>query len=114
MSSPRSPLATVKPHDDCPMVRLLLSVDEAAEALAMSRASMYRLIRRGAIPIVKIGAMTRVEAVRLAAYVEALSVENAAAEPTRDVGSRTGTGVNSTADIVQQRRGRLVRQRRAL
>ncbi len=41
--------------EDRPVQRLTYSVDEAAEALGISRASAYEAIRRGEIPHIKIG-----------------------------------------------------------
>lgn len=54
------------------MTRLLVNVSEAAETLAMSRASLYRLIRRGEISVIKIGGMTRLETNALEDYVRRL------------------------------------------
>ena len=48
---------------------LLLTVEEGADVLAMSRASLYRLIRRGEIPVVKIVVMTRLEVSDLKSYL---------------------------------------------
>jgi excisionase family DNA binding protein len=39
-----------------------MHVDEVAERLAVSRATAYRLIQRGVLPIVHIGASVRVPA----------------------------------------------------
>lgn len=52
--------------------KLLLTVQEAADVLSMSRASLYRLIRAGDVPILKIGAMTRVAPNALNTYVNGL------------------------------------------
>lgn len=41
---------------------MLLRIDEVAERLAISRATTYRLIRGGSIPIVHIGTAVRVPA----------------------------------------------------
>lgn len=45
---------------DLPSTRLLLRVEEVAEALAVGRSAVYELIRTGQIPAVKIGRSTRV------------------------------------------------------
>lgn len=58
------------------MTRLLLNLVEAAETLSMSRASLYRLIRRGEIPVIKIGGMTRIEMAELEQYVRRLRHES--------------------------------------
>lgn len=58
------------------MTRLLLNVAEAADTLAMSRASLYRLIRRGEIPVIKIGGMTRLEMAELEQYIRRLRHES--------------------------------------
>lgn len=61
---PRSPAT--------PATKLLFTVTEAAAVLSMSRASLYRLIRGGEVPTLKIGAMTRVTAAALDSYVSSL------------------------------------------
>ena len=43
----------------------LLRIDEVADRLAISRATIYRLIRRGAIPTVHIGTSVRIPAAEL-------------------------------------------------
>ena len=54
------------------MEKLLLKVEEAADQLRLSRAQTFRLIASGELPVVKIGASTRVPASELIAYVERL------------------------------------------
>ncbi len=39
---------------------LLLRVDIAAERLAVSRATLYRMVQRGELPIVRIGSAVRI------------------------------------------------------
>ena len=39
---------------------LLLRIDAAAERLAVSRATLYRLVQRGELPTVRIGSAVRV------------------------------------------------------
>ena len=39
---------------------LLLRIDAAADRLAVSRATLYRMVRRGEIPTVRIGTAVRV------------------------------------------------------
>ena len=39
---------------------LLLRIDAAAERLAVSRATLYRLLQRGELPTVRIGSAVRV------------------------------------------------------
>jgi excisionase family DNA binding protein len=58
------------------MTRLLLSIPEAADTLAMSRASLYRLIGRGEIAVIKIGRMTRLETAELERYIHRLRQES--------------------------------------
>ena len=48
---------------------LLLRIDDAAQRLSISRATMYRLIQRGELPIVRIGSAVRVRAVELDLWV---------------------------------------------
>jgi excisionase family DNA binding protein len=52
-----------------PPTRLLLRVEEVAEALALSRSAVYTLIRTGEIPAVKIGRSTRVSLESLRQWV---------------------------------------------
>lgn len=54
--------------------RLLLTVEEAADALAISRTSLYVLLGRGEIPVVHIGRSVRVPVDALNAYVARLTV----------------------------------------
>jgi len=48
----------------------LLRVDEVADRLAVSRATAYRLIQRGALPIIHIGASVRIPADALDRWIE--------------------------------------------
>jgi excisionase family DNA binding protein len=59
--------------------RFLLTVEETARYLSLSRMSVYRLIQAGALPSVKIGGSRRVSVRALEAYVEKLEAENGAA-----------------------------------
>lgn len=54
------------------MTPLLLNVDQAAQALAISRRALYRLIDNGTIPVVRIGASVRIPTDTLAEFVEQL------------------------------------------
>lgn len=53
---------------------LLYRVEEAAEALRLSRSQIYELIRSGALRTVKIGGRRRVPVSACTEYVEALEV----------------------------------------
>lgn len=53
--------------------RLLLRVEEAAEALAISRRTLYELVRTGEIPVVHIGRSVRVTLTALETYVARLA-----------------------------------------
>jgi len=55
--------------------KLLLTPEEVAETLAISRTRVYDLIRRGELWSVKIGKVRRVPVVALRAYVEQLEAE---------------------------------------
>jgi len=57
------------------MTRLLLTIDEAAEALGICRAMVYRLINAGKLHTVKIGKARRISVEELRKYVERLSEE---------------------------------------
>lgn len=55
------------------MTRLLLTVSEAAEALAISRAKLYQLIASGAIVSVRIDGSRRVPVTALTDYIKRLT-----------------------------------------
>ncbi|MER5326185.1 helix-turn-helix domain-containing protein [Streptosporangium roseum] len=55
------------------MTRLLLTVDEAAEALAISRAKLYQLMASGAVVYVRIDRSRRIPVSALEAFVTALT-----------------------------------------
>ncbi|MEU7990526.1 helix-turn-helix domain-containing protein [Streptosporangium canum] len=55
------------------MTRLLLTVDEAAEALAISRAKLYQLMASGAVAYIRIDRSRRVPVSALEAFVAALT-----------------------------------------
>jgi len=55
------------------MTRLLLTVSEAAEALAISRAKLYQLIASGAIVSVRIDGSRRVPVAALTDYIKRLT-----------------------------------------
>ena len=54
---------------------LLLTVNEAAEALAISPAHAWRLVYRGALPSVRLGACVRIPRKALERYLEQLTEE---------------------------------------
>jgi excisionase family DNA binding protein len=56
------------------VVPLLYRVEEAAEALRLSRSQVYELIRSGALRTVKIGGRRRVPVTACTEYVETLEV----------------------------------------
>jgi excisionase family DNA binding protein len=56
------------------MQRLLLTPLEAAQALAISRSKLYRLLADGTIPSVRIGANRRVPLQALTDFITLLSV----------------------------------------
>jgi excisionase family DNA binding protein len=51
-------------------VRILLRVPEAAERVALSRATMYEEIRKGCIPVVRVGKSVRIRVTDLETWVE--------------------------------------------
>lgn len=61
-------------HQDLPtgrgVPRLVLTPQEAAEALQISRTQIYALLRRGELKSVKIGKLRRIPLTALRAYVE--------------------------------------------
>ena len=66
-----------------PPTKLLLTVSEAASALAISRASLYRLIQSGQLPVLKIGSLTRVTTAALEEFVSGLQSELGVVRPHR-------------------------------
>jgi excisionase family DNA binding protein len=62
---------------------MLLRIDEVAERLAISRATTYRLIRGGSIPIVHIGTAVRVPVDALDRWLDDQVASKASAEPPR-------------------------------
>jgi excisionase family DNA binding protein len=54
-------------------VRLLYRINEAAEALAISRAQLYRLIAAGMLRVVHVGRAVRVPADELQRFVDELA-----------------------------------------
>ncbi|HCU92265.1 MAG TPA: DNA-binding protein [Actinobacteria bacterium] len=61
------------------MPRLLLTVPEAAEALAISRSKLYELLASGAVTSVRIDGSRRIPLTALEAYVSKLLTERTAA-----------------------------------
>ena len=53
------------------MQRLLLTVDETAEALALSRSTIYRLLKSGDLVATRIGTATRIPESSLRRFVDA-------------------------------------------
>lgn len=52
--------------------RLLLRIEEAAEALAIHRTLLYGLIRSGAIPVVHLGRAVRISVAALDGFIASL------------------------------------------
>lgn len=61
--------------------RFLLTVEEAARSLSLSRMSVYRLLQRQELPSVKIGGSRRISVAALQAYIEKLEAESHANPP---------------------------------
>ncbi|MEW9531983.1 helix-turn-helix domain-containing protein [Microbispora sp. NPDC049125] len=61
------------------MTRLLLTVPEAAEALAISRAKLYQLIASGTVGSVRIDGSRRVPIAALTDYISRLASQERAA-----------------------------------
>jgi excisionase family DNA binding protein len=55
--------------------RILLDVDDAAQAVAISRRKLQYLINSGEVPVVRIGRSVRVPLSGLRAYVDRLAIE---------------------------------------
>ena len=55
---------------EIPEDRLLLKVDEVAQALSLGRSQTYELIQKGVIPAIRIGHSIRVNVTALREWVE--------------------------------------------
>ena len=62
-------------HEQVGSLRLLLSPDEAALALSVSRSKVYRLLRRGHLESVMLGGSRRIPLASLERLVEVLLAE---------------------------------------
>ena len=60
------------------MDKVLLTPEEAAQALSIGRSKVYELLRAGALASVRIGASRRIPVDAVRAYVAALAVDSAA------------------------------------
>ena len=67
--------------DEAPRPRILLSVEDAAAQLALSRTRLYGLIKNGEIVSVRIGRLRRVPVESLAAYTARLLAEQSRDRP---------------------------------
>jgi excisionase family DNA binding protein len=61
--------------------RLLLRPSEAAARLGIGRSTLYQLIARGEIRVLKIGAATRIPVWELERFVRRLAAEQGVDEP---------------------------------
>jgi excisionase family DNA binding protein len=59
-----------------PPERMLLTVEEAADALRIGRSLMYELIAAGAIETVRVGRLRRIRPVALTAFVASLGAKS--------------------------------------
>jgi excisionase family DNA binding protein len=55
--------------------RLVLSIDEAARKLGISRESAYRAAKNGELPTIKIGSLLRVPKIKLDRFVNGESAK---------------------------------------
>jgi excisionase family DNA binding protein len=78
-----------------PLTALLLTIPEAARALAIGRSTLYELIDCGAVDVVHIGRSTRVPVAAITEYVERLRADGnrSTVHSTR---KRPGPSSNST------------------
>jgi excisionase family DNA binding protein len=75
----RAAYAVPAANGRCAMPRLLLTVPEAAEALAISRSKLYELMASGAIASVRVEGSRRIPLTALEEYVSKLLAERTAA-----------------------------------
>ncbi len=73
--------------------RVLLTVEEAAERLAVGRTTVYRLIRSGELDSVRVGRLRRVHVEAIDAYAAQLAAE----ARNRDTGGREKSDEEDTA-----------------
>lgn len=59
-----------------PVTPLLLTPEETADTLRVSRSKVYALIRSGALRSVKIGGSRRISATALSEFIEDLNAES--------------------------------------
>ncbi len=69
----RSPVAS---NEKQPPIKLLYTVNEAAQALSLSRAFLYRLMQRGELASLKLDGVRRITWRQLQAFVERLESDN--------------------------------------
>lgn len=58
----------------CDALVPLLSVDAVADVLSVSPDTVKRMVRRGELPVVRVGRLLRVQRSEVAAYIEMHSV----------------------------------------
>ena len=58
-----------------PVIRLLYTPEEAAEALAVGRSTVYELMKAGALEFVKLGRSRRIRRDVLETYVASLATQ---------------------------------------
>jgi excisionase family DNA binding protein len=67
----------MRPQDDQPIARPLLTIEEAAAVLRIGRTTFYDLIKRGQLRTVHIGRSCRVTRAELDRYVQRLDRQHA-------------------------------------
>ncbi len=70
MSAPLAILSASEP-EPVPAPQLALRLSEAADAISVSRATLWRLLRAGEIPVVRFGGIKRILRRDLEAWLEA-------------------------------------------
>lgn len=63
------------------MPKILLTIEEAADALSIGRSTVYTLLETGELERVKVGRAARVTAASIEAYVARLREQSAATTP---------------------------------
>jgi excisionase family DNA binding protein len=83
----------------------LLSIDEVASALGISRAGVYRIIRRNELQVVKLGARTLIRPEALAGLVERKTIGGAPMTSPLEIAVVRAASESSVSRVRERTRG---------